>query len=63
MRLYGFILVVGILVSAEQAHACGMFVQRELSDVRFADVVVVGRITDYRIIRDKKFREDMLKNP
>ncbi|MBV9931921.1 MAG: hypothetical protein JO013_13390 [Alphaproteobacteria bacterium] len=34
-----------------------------LDDVRFADVVVVGRVANYRIIRDQAFRDRMLASP
>ena len=44
-------------------HACMMFVPQKLEDVRYADVVVVGRIANYRIIRDEAFRRRMLKSP
>lgn len=42
------------------AHACRMFVSPKLEDVSYADVVVVGRIDNYRIIRDEAFRRRML---
>lgn len=38
-------------------------VPQKLADVRYADVVVVGRIANYRIIRDEEFRRRMLKAP
>ena len=40
-----------------------MFVSPTLEDVRYADVVVIGRIDDYRIIRDEAFRKRMLASP
>jgi len=45
------------------AQACRIFIQPRLEDVRFADVVVVGRITNYRIVRDEEFRRRMLASP
>ncbi len=42
--------------SAAPAQACRMHVDTELEDVRFADVVVVGRIANYRIIPDEEIR-------
>jgi hypothetical protein len=44
-------------------HACMMSVPQKLEDVRYADVVVIGRIANYRIIRDEAFRKWMLKSP
>lgn len=44
-------------------HACRMHAQLELSDVRYADVVLIGRVSHYRIIRDVEFRRKMLANP
>src|SRR4051812_10970272 len=45
------------------AHACRTFVAPTFEDVRYADVVVIGRINNYRIIRDEAFRKRMLKSP
>lgn len=44
-------------------HACMVSVPQKLEDVRYADVVVVGRIANYRIIRDEAFRRRMLRLP
>lgn len=44
-------------------HACVMHAQLDLNDVRYADVVLVGRISKYEIIRDVEFRKMMLANP
>ena len=51
------------VLGAAPAQACRMFVQPSLDDVRYADVVVVGRIDNYRIIRDEAFRRRMLASP
>jgi hypothetical protein len=45
------------------SQACRMYVQPTLEDIRFADLVVVGRVSDYRIIRDEEFRRRMLATP
>ena len=45
------------------ARACIMFVPATLADVRYADVVVIGQINNYRIIRDEAFRKKMLASP
>lgn len=47
----------------DSAHACRMFVDPVLRDVRHADVVVIGRVENYRIIRDEAFRRRMLALP
>lgn len=45
------------------AHARAVFVPSKLGDVKYADVVVIGRIDNYRIIRDEAFRKRMLASP
>jgi len=45
------------------AQACRLYVSPRLEDVSYADVVVIGRIADYRIIRDQAFRSRMLALP
>jgi hypothetical protein len=45
------------------SQACRTYVQPTLSDVRFADVVVVGRVTDYRIVRNEAARRQKLALP
>jgi hypothetical protein len=40
-----------------------MYVRPTFEDVRFADVVVVGRVVNYRIVRDEAFRRKMLSSP
>lgn len=54
-------LMLGYLASAP-ANACRMRSELNLNDVQFADVVVVGKIANYHIIRDEKFRQQMLKS-
>lgn len=49
--------------SPGSAHACRMFVSPKLEDVSYADVVVIGQIADYRIVRDDAFRSRMLSSP
>ena len=48
---------------AQSAQACIAIAPRELADVVYADVVVVGTIADYEIVRDMEFREQMLQSP
>jgi hypothetical protein len=64
MHRIWFVAAVLVLFSASQpAFACRMRAQIDLSDVRHADVVLVGQISNYRIIRDEAFRDRMLSNP
>lgn len=45
------------------ADACRMFVSPNFEDIGYADIVVIGRIANYRIIRDEEFRRRMLASP
>lgn len=47
----------------DPARACIVFVPPTLEDVSYADVVVIGHIDNYQIIRDKAFRKKMLASP
>lgn len=58
-RIAAVIFVVG----AAPAGACIMAADLDLNDIRYADVVVVGRIENYEIVRDTAFRERMLAIP
>ena len=40
-----------------------MYVRPNFEDVSYADVVVIGRISNYRIVRDEAFRRRMLASP
>lgn len=50
-------------ISPSPVHACVEYVYPKLEDVRYADVVVIGRIGDYRVVRDEAFRTRMLSLP
>lgn len=64
MHRFWFVAAILVCVSASQpALACRVRAHIDLSDVRYADVVLVGRISNYRIIRDQGFRNRMLNNP
>ena len=39
------------------AHACFAPLSFDLSDVRYADLVLVGRVQNYRIVRDELERQ------
>lgn len=55
-------LAVG-LAAGHPALACRMYSRVVLDDVQFADVVVVGRVFDYKVIRDEEFRRRRLSEP
>lgn len=55
-------MMVGLAIS-EPALACRIFRPIVLEDVQYADVVLVGRISEYRVIRDEGFRQQMLSKP
>lgn len=44
-------------------YACIVFVPPKLNDVSYAEVVVIGRIENYQIVRDEAFRKRMLALP
>jgi hypothetical protein len=45
------------------SQACALYVPPNLEDVQYADVVVIGRVSNYRIIRDEASRRRMLASP
>ena len=51
------------VLASEPAQACRMRAQLVLDDVKFADVVLVGRISNYSIVRDNAQRQRMLSLP
>lgn len=53
----------GSLIAGEPAHACIMWLPTNLEDVKYADLVLIGSIQNYKIIRDEKFRKEMLAGP
>ena len=58
-----FLTAIG---GATPAHACIVATPLNHDDVRFADVVVIGRITNYRIMLDQQIRRQrrqLLANP
>lgn len=63
--IFGWIAVItstaAILPSS--AHACIVYVPLKLEDVSYADVVVIGHIDNYRIIRNEAFRKQRLALP
>ena len=65
MRSSWFVAVAALALTSVSgpAHACRMHAQLDLNDVRYADVVLVGRVSNYQIIRDVEFRRKMLASP
>jgi hypothetical protein len=53
-------VAIAMTVSTTPSWACMVFVSPKLEDVNYADVVVLGRISNYRIVRDEAFRKHML---
>jgi len=55
------------MVAAMPSVACMMPAERDLHDIKYADVVVVGRIVDYRIVRDpvarQRYRDMLARSP
>jgi hypothetical protein len=49
--------MVAALTVSEPVHACIVQAELEPNDVKYADVVVVGRISNYRIVRDQDYRD------
>ncbi|WP_244548229.1 hypothetical protein [Bosea vaviloviae] len=55
-------VVFAIALESQPAHACRVPAQLKFFDINHADVVVIGRISNYRIIRPsqlRKFFEDV----
>lgn len=46
---------------SEPAFACRVAAPLDLNDVRYADVVVMGRIANYRIVLDQQARQERKK--
>ena len=59
MRNWLFTLVVSFLVVswANPANACKMHAPTHLDDIKYADVVVVGKIVNYEIVLDRAARK------
>ncbi|MFA6118006.1 MAG: hypothetical protein WC729_28735 [Sphingomonas sp.] len=61
-----WLIAVAALVcpfSGEAAHACRVSVPLAPGDIKYADMVIVGRIENYKVIRDPVFRQKMLDSP
>ncbi len=51
------------LSASRSAYGCRINVPLQLDDIKYADVVVIGRVSNYRIVRDLEFRRKKLANP
>lgn len=60
---FRWIIAATVAAFPGSAHACRAFVSPNFEDVSYADVVVIGRVNNYRIIRDDAFRKRMLATP
>lgn len=56
-------VIIAALSASAPAHACRTMAPLDLNDVNYADVVLVGRVSNYGIVRDEEFRRGMLNNP
>ena len=56
-------LFVAMAFAVAPVHACIMLVPIELADIEYADVVVVGRIDNYKVILDPIARERFANSP
>lgn len=50
-------------LTSQAANACRDWDAAVLEDVKYADAIVVGRVSDYHIVRDEDFRKRMLAIP
>ena len=48
--------ISGLLIMATQAGACMTFAPLKIEDVAYADVVVIGRISNYEVVLDQEVR-------
>lgn len=58
-------LAAGMMAGA-QAHACVTSARLDLNDIKFANLVVVGRISNYKIVLDpvaRQERQEWLNHP
>ncbi|MFW2829104.1 energy transducer TonB [Sphingomonas sp. ID0503] len=56
-------VVLSASLAPTSAFACAAYLPPRLTDVSLADVVVIGRIENYRIVRDEAFRRERLAWP
>jgi hypothetical protein len=56
-------IALACALTSQPAVGCIVAAQLEPADIKYADVVVVGRVSNFTIIRDQEFRRRMLANP
>lgn len=54
------LVTLPVMLAAEPASACRMMAKLELDDIKYASVVVIGRIVDYEIVPDWAARRKRL---
>ncbi len=60
--LCAMVLSLVIIVAAKPASACMSMAKLDLEDIKYADVVVVGRIKNYEIVRSTDEYSEFLRN-
>lgn len=53
-------LVLSLVAIGHPAYACRVPAPLKLNDVRYADIVLVGRIANYEIVRDQEKRAELI---
>jgi hypothetical protein len=56
--LCSMVMILATILAAKPASACLMFSALKLDDIKYASVVVIGRIVDYEIVLDQKVRKE-----
>lgn len=56
-------ITLAMILAGMPADACIVISPVKLTDVKYADSVVIGKISKFKIIRDQKFRDRMLATP
>jgi hypothetical protein len=54
-------LALALMAASEPAQACMKFEKLNIDDIEYADVVVIGRISKYKIVLDPIARQDHQK--
>jgi hypothetical protein len=57
------VITATLLIPTWPAMACIVPAETKIEDVKYADAVVVGTISNYKIVRDMEFRKEMLSLP
>lgn len=52
------VMILVIILSANPASACRLAASLNLDDIKYASVVVVGRVLDYEIVLDQAVRKE-----